>query len=648
MAKKAIAQIEIDGGASAIFPYRQVYISQRLFGHHEFEVHVPIQALEGTAGNILNKSKELIGKAIKISINSEQFLDASTHEFNGLVTHLGFSRDHGSDSDIILKGKSPTLLLDEGLHCRSFTEMSLADIVNSVLGEYPSNLLPFQVDPIFGEIIPFTVQYQESNFHFLARLAERYGEWFYFNGMELLFGRPPEEEAIPLQLGKDLHSFDLGMQMIPVNYNFHSYQYSTNEVLESAAADASVSTLDSTYGKLVFEESESLFSATPLTQAIYNFENQAELDAFMKSKRSQHASQMVVLNGSSENMSLGMGKHTEIFGNKSENKLEGLENYGEFNIIRITHRVDGNGNYQNVFEAIPAEASIPPSNPGVSIPHVQVQPAKVVENHDPDALGRVKVQLYWQKGGETTPWIRALSTAGGASGGYFVIPEIEDEVLVGFEYNHPDRPFIMGSVYHGKAKPGDSWQDGDNNIKAIKTKSGNEIILLDEGGNETIKILNKGGENSITLTMGDGGAINIVSKNKISISCKEMSINAEDKIDISTKEMNINASDSFKLTTTTADFQPSQTAYFNTEAFTVEASNSATLKGGQSILLDTSAGTLTEKGKDVNIEGLVGVNVQGTKIDVQAKATFAAKANGTASLEAAGPTTIKGAMIQLN
>ena len=156
----------------------------------------------------------------------------------------------------------------------------------------------------------------------------------------------------------------------------------------------------------------------------------------------------------------------------------------------------------------------------------------------------------------------------------------------------------MGSVYHGNAKPGDSWQDSDNNIKAIKTKSGNEVILLDEGGNETIKILNKGGENSIILTMGDGGAINIVSKNKINISCKEMSISAEDKIDISTKEMTIDASESFKMTTKTADFEPSQTAYFKTEAFTVEASNSVTMEGGQSITLDTSAGTLTEKGTE--------------------------------------------------
>ena len=648
MAKKAIAQIEVDGGDSAIFPYRQVYISQSLFGHHEFEIHVPIQALEGAGGNILNKSKDLIGKAIKISISSEQFLETNTHEFNGLITHLGFSRDHGSDSDIIIKGKSPTILFDDGLHSRSFTDMSVGDIVEQIFNEYPANLVEANVEAGHGETLPFTVQYQESNFQFLSRLADRYGEWFLFTGTELFFGQPTDGDSIILQLGKDLHSFDLGMQMIPINYNVHAYQYETNEVLESAGGNASVSTLDPTYGQLVFDGSENLFSATPLTQAMHIFQDQAELDTYMEHKRGQHASEMVVLHGSSENMSIGMGKHIEILGNKSENKLEGLENYGKFNIVRITHRIDGNGNYQNVFEAIPAEAKVPPSNPKVRIPFAQVQPAKVIENHDPDALGRVKVQLYWQKGGETTPWIRALSTAGGASGGFFVIPEVDDEVLVGFEYNHPNRPFIMGSVYHGKAKPGESWQDSDNNIKAIKTKSGNEVILLDEGGNETIKILNKGGENSIILTMGDGGAINIVSKNKISISCKEMSINAENKIDISTKEMNINASDSFKLTTTTADFQPSKTAYFNTEAFTVEASNSATVKGGQSIVLDTSAGTLTEKGKDVNIEGSMSVNIQGTKVDVQANGTFAAKANGTASLEANGPTTIKGAMIQLN
>ena len=404
MAKKAIAQIEVDGGASAIFPYRQVYISQSLFGHHEFEIHVPIQALEGSSGNILNKSKDLIGKAIKISISSEQLIETVTHElFNGLITHLGFSRDHGSDSDIIIKGKSPSILFDDGLHSRSFTEMTLGDIANQILNEYPSNLAPADVATAHSEVLPYTVQYQESNFQFLSRLADRFGEWFFFNGTEVLFGQPSEEDPILLQLGKDLHSFDLGMQMIPINYNVHAYQYETNEVFESAGGDASISTLDPTYGQLVFDGSENLFSATPLTQAMHIFQSQAELDTYMEHKRGQHASEMVVLHGSSENLSVGMGKHIEILGNKSENKLEGLENYGKFNVVRVTHRIDGNGNYQNVFEAIPAEATVPPPNPKVRTPFAPGSTRKSYRKSRSRGFGEGKSTVILAKRGRNYP-----------------------------------------------------------------------------------------------------------------------------------------------------------------------------------------------------------------------------------------------------
>ena len=91
MAKKAIAHIEVGDGQDKIYPYHQIHIAQKLFGHHEFEIHVPIQAIEGGGGNVLNQSKDLIGKSIKINIESEQFTGGQSHLFVGIITQLGFA-----------------------------------------------------------------------------------------------------------------------------------------------------------------------------------------------------------------------------------------------------------------------------------------------------------------------------------------------------------------------------------------------------------------------------------------------------------------------------------------------------------------------------------------------------------------------------
>jgi hypothetical protein len=484
----------------------------------------------------------------------------------------------------------------------------------------------------------------------------------FFDGSQLLLGNPPDDSPVELLLGRDMIAFDLSMGVSPVNFQLQAYDYIQNNLHESSASDSGVSALDPVYGRRAFDQSESLFSQSPLAPAIVPIRERAELDDLVGRKRKQQASDLVHLQGSSEHIMVRLGHKIRVSGSSSEDRSGGNEDYGQYRIISISHRIAGDGDYQNRFDALPAEVEVPPLNPMIRQPLCEAQPALVKENHDPDGLGRVRVQFNWQKGQEISPWIRLVSSHGGGSGGFFVIPEKGDEVIVGFEHNHPDKPFVHGSVYHGKAKPSSSWGDNSNNIKAIKTKSGNEIVLMDEGGKEAIKILNKGGENSIILTMESGGAINITSKNKLSISCKEMSINAEEKLDITTKKMSVTASESFKLMTKTADVDASQTAYFKTAAFTVEASNSSTIKGDTSILLETT--TLTAKGTNVNVEATTtakvkgatteieasgqGAKIKGTNVNLEADAMLSAKGNASATVESSGVTSVKGSLVQLN
>ncbi len=155
------------------------------------------------------------------------------------------------------------------------------------------------------------------------------------------------------------------------------------------------------------------------------------------------------------------------------------EDYGEYTVVSISHYFDGHGNYNNDFTAVPATIKVPPVKAGV-MPHSETQSGIVTDNHDPKGLGRVRVKFHWMNGTEKTPWIRVTSPHGGGGKGMFFIPEVGEEVIVGFEGDSPTKPYIIGTVYHGKAS--NAYSNGGNDVKALQTRSGNKVIMNDADG----------------------------------------------------------------------------------------------------------------------------------------------------------------------
>lgn len=186
--------------------------------------------------------------------------------------------------------------------------------------------------------------------------------------------------------------------------------------------------------------------------------------------------------------------------------------------------------------------------------------AQVIDNKDPKNQGRVKVKfLGWKQADEqTTDWIRALTPGAGGGGdkvaqnrGLVTIPEIGDQVMVDFELNNPDRPFITGSVFHGQHGTGGG---GGNNVKSLTSKSGH-TVRLDDGGGMTVmdktklnhivvdgeKAINVTAANTIFLTNGkssiimDGDTITINARTIKILSSSEVVMASQDKMEIVSK-----------------------------------------------------------------------------------------------------------------
>ncbi|WP_298439045.1 phage baseplate assembly protein V [Geobacter sp.] len=156
----------------------------------------------------------------------------------------------------------------------------------------------------------------------------------------------------------------------------------------------------------------------------------------------------------------------------------------------------------------------------------------VVDNADPQGLGRVKVRLPAATAEEIGHWARIAVPMAGNGRGTFFLPEVDDEVLVAFEQGDISRPYVIGSLWNGRDNPPETNADGKNNLRLIKSRSGHLVRLDDTDGAEKIEIIDKSGKNSITFdTAGntitvraDKDVVIEAPRGKISLSAREIEL----------------------------------------------------------------------------------------------------------------------------
>lgn len=233
-----------------------------------------------------------------------------------------------------------------------------------------------------------------------------------------------------------------------------------------------------------------------------------------------------------------------------------------------------------LFKAIPSDVTTPHYTNVNVFAFAEAQPAKVTDNNDPEGLGRVKVQYYWNGWGNESEWMRVTQLyAGSGKGGYFR-PEIGEEVQVSFQGGNAECPYVSGTYYNGKEKP--DFFDPENKIKGWKLRfgmlfkfiekvgiwlsdpSGNELHLDEENKNinvtspETVTIRAKNivfeASESITLKAGtdiDSKADQNITQsagNNITISAEgNLFEKGDEKIELIDEKITINSSECIEM-----------------------------------------------------------------------------------------------------
>jgi len=614
-------EVELDGSQS-IQLISSVVINQYSNWHHNFEVRGSLDNVEGENAISFNKSHKLIGKSIKIAFKADNS-DEQLNLFKGIITEVNLSRYGGTAADIIFRGFSTSILMDDGPHCMSFFEKPLKDVVSTLTGKYPQNVLNSKVKPTKNPTIPYIVQYNESAYNFLSRLASVYGQWFYYNGIELIFGGMESTEPVELSFGHDLTSFQASLRVAPMNFEAYSYDYVTNKVLKAPSSGATVAGLDN-WGKKAMSGSESLYGTTQSYSVKESVKDDAALKDIVLNRKSALAGELVKMTGVSSNPSLRVGMQISVRGGLIASQDDDVMDYGSYTITQVSHHTDSLGSYSNKFEAIPGTLGIPPYNTTFKEPMCETQQAVVVDNKDPEGMGRIKVKFAWYEA-EPSCWMRYVTSHAGKDRGMYWLPEVNDEVVVAFEGNNPSRPYALGSYYHGKAHSSDRKEDS-NLTKTIRTASGNELTFFDKGGEESIHLFNKDKKNELLITMKDDGLIKIVSNKMIKIEAKE---------DIKVKAKNMK-------------FEASGKIEFKADEFKVKA---------QSLIQLESMKDWKAEGMEVAIEATANFGVKANaniemkanvKLDLSSSATASLKANAQLELSGMAMATLKGGMVMIN
>jgi type VI secretion system secreted protein VgrG len=591
-------------------PIKQItsfQLTQNIFDHHYFRLVCPAESLEGMEGSILQSSRNLIGGVLQASFSTSAA--SGGLQFRGIVMQVEADRFSGHTGNIVISGTSPTIVLDNGPHCKSWEKKAIKNIAQDVLKHFPQDLLQPQVSPAYPETLAYTVQYKQTAWQFLNYLCSSYGEWLYYDGNQLQIGALKSSEATALTFGSNISRFSMALQVQPANSQMMAYDYLNHEVYNSTPQSIESKAGLNDVGRHVLQASNNVYATQPKTWNNQFVSNKKQLDDTINIRTAMQSSNTVRFSGSSAHPGVKIGGTINVQGQNFYNLAS--ENYGEYTVLSISHYFDGHGNYNNDFTAIPATIKLPPVKSG-GIPYSETQSALVTDNHDPKGLGRIRVKFHWMNGAEKTPWIRVTSPHGGGGKGMFFMPEIGEEVIVGFEGDSPIKPYIIGAVYHGKANT--TFSTADNDVKALQTRSGTKLIMNDKDG--SVLVEDKDG-NSILLD----GAGNITVKAN-----KTVTIDATDQITFKTKVISMEAVDEITMNSKILDGQFTETA---------------TLFGKNEINIDSAKDANVTAGNKVSVGG----NVQ---VDVYGKTKVALDSEGGVEVNGKMSTSIAGGQVKLN
>ncbi|MET8745866.1 VgrG-related protein [Streptomyces sp. NPDC004728] len=503
----------------------------------------------------------------------------------GVVTALEVELDE-TGTFTVVRGLDESHRLFRGRRVASYQNMTLADICAQVAQR--AGLKPGTVD-VAGPVLEHIAQPNVTDWEFIRDLAEEAGAQAYVLDGRLHITRPAEASGAPdgsARADRDPLVLEMGSNLLRCRAGVSSAeQVSEVEVRgwdvkakqplvgrapagKSATLELGVSAAEVTapFGEARFVVTDAAYGAqAQVDQAAKALAERiagsfAELEAVIRGNPEVRAGSAVALNAVGAPFE---GRYTVTSSRHVFDPVRGYETWltvsgqQERSLFGLTGGGPGSGG----------------AGGGGGSRCAGLVSGTVTDTHDPEGSGRVKVRFPWLSDEYASDWARTAQS-GGTSGGEAFIPEVGDEVLVGFEHGHLDRPYVLAGLYNGKDRPsrgsgsggggggggpagggpggaagavagavtGESSASGPAsepapgaplvdptsgavNRRSVASKSGNQLEILDDAnGPQGVRLLTGDGKLKIDLdrkgtviVINSDGSVNIEAKQQVSI-----------------------------------------------------------------------------------------------------------------------------------
>jgi type VI secretion system (T6SS) baseplate-like injector VgrG len=391
--------------------------------------------------------------------------------------------------------------LGRGCYVRSFLNVTDGDLVQRIAQEAG---LQARVGPA-GQVHPYVLQANETNMELLQARAAALGYLLFVQG-KTLHCVPPEPQGTPVELrwGQTLQEFRPRMTTVGQVTRVTARGWDPGrrqEIVGQAGNGKGAPKVGETRGGGELVQGAFHLEAPHLV-ADRPIRTQAAADQLAQAAADSRAGRFIEAEGTcAGNPAVVAGASVRLDG-------VGTRFGGVYFVTGATHLYSASRGYTTHFSISGHHAS---TLLGLLKPEQETaSPAGLVigivtDNQDPEGQGRVKVKFPWLSGEHASDWARVVVPGGGADRGIQFLPEVNDEVLVGFELGDIHYPYVLGGLWNGQDAPprksGQAVSSGRVQQRVIRSRTGHTITLDDTDGGGGITIEDKNG-NKVVLDTG--------------------------------------------------------------------------------------------------------------------------------------------------
>lgn len=570
------------------------------------------------------KPDEVIGKSVTVKIH-----DDNQRLFTGIVASVTLGEINARrlrDYRIVLKPRFA--LMDKNQNCRIFQNKTTQEIVTSLLHENGYRDATFNL--LTQNRREYCVQFNESDFHFISRLLEEDGISYFFEH---------ERDKHRLILFDRNAAFAASTQEL-----YYSHGTSTKAQIHQWRRVQTLHTNVFTLQDYLYQQPQKNLETTVKSEGdaadgahLEHYEYSGvngglDYNHILQRRLEAEEAKAVLIEGTSNFSGMRAGQAFQLM------NPEGRPERDRYIPVKVVHDIKeavpvagatASIRYTNNFICVSQDTPVKPCATHKKAVMPGPQNALVVgpagEDVYTDALGRIKVHFFWDRGGpknETSScFVRVVQAVSGNKWGVQFTPRVGQEVIVGFINGDPERPIVLGSVFNERNRPpfGSKFQSG---LRTRSTKHGqgqkyNELMFDDKYGQELVYLK---AEKNLSLRVNSNAFYEIDGD-------RSATVGADDRLEIGENQRlkvggnrtvhiegdcvsEIQGAQS-QTCSKSIEMTAAKTLHCKAERLVLEASKTLVIQAGAAKITLQQSGEISICGTSVTINGAGGVSLKG-------------------------------------